>query len=123
MLAMAQHLPLWSRVLGEIHETFLRSGINPEMGLDLHRVFQQIGLPAPTMHIDMLVGADTGLIRIFSDLLSSVRPLAKQHGVPLDGLGDSDAVPERILKELLAANTVVSLVPIVSVCSRKPEGT
>jgi len=48
MLAMAARFPLWSRVLGTIHETFLRSGVNPEMGLDLHRAFQQIGLPAPS---------------------------------------------------------------------------
>ena len=32
MLAMAAPLRLWSRVLGTIHETFLRSGPNPEFG-------------------------------------------------------------------------------------------
>ena len=36
-------------VLGAIHETFLRSGVNPEMGLDLFRNFQHDGLPVPMM--------------------------------------------------------------------------
>src|SRR5215831_1790962 len=30
MFAMAAHLPLWSHVIGAIHDTFLRSGVNPE---------------------------------------------------------------------------------------------
>lgn len=74
MLAMAESLPLWSSVLGAIHETFLRSGVNPEMGINLFQKFQHAGLPAPKMHVDMLLGADTNLISIFCDLLSSVRP-------------------------------------------------
>jgi SAM-dependent methyltransferase len=123
MLAMAAHLPLWSRLLGAIHKTFLSSRVNPEMGLDLYRIFQQIGLPAPKMHIDMMAGADASLIRIFSELLSSVRSLAEEHGVPLDELGDFDTLPERVQKELVFAQTVVSFVPIVSVWSRKPAGT
>jgi len=120
MLAMAARFPLWSRVLGTIHETFLRSGVNPEMGLDLHRIFQQMGLPAPSMHIDMLLGSDASLVSIFSDLLSSVRPVAEQRGVPLDELGDFDTLAARIQKEIASTNTVVSFIPVVSVWSRKP---
>jgi SAM-dependent methyltransferase len=120
MLAMALRFPLWSRVLGAVHETFLRSGVNPEMGLDLHRVFRQIGLPAPSMHIDMLLGSDASLVSIFSDLLSSVRPVAEQRGVPLDELGDFDTLAARIQKEIASTNTAVSFIPVVSVWSRKP---
>jgi SAM-dependent methyltransferase len=121
MLAMVERLPLWSRVLGAIHKTFERSGVNPEMGLDLYRRFQKIGLPTPTMHVDMHLGADACLISIFSDLLSSVRFLAEQHKVPLDELGDFDTLAERIRAEIASVNTVVGFVPIVSVWSRKPE--
>ena len=46
ILALGACLPLWSKVLSCIHQTFLRSGVNPEMGLDLFRVFQEVGLPA-----------------------------------------------------------------------------
>jgi ubiquinone/menaquinone biosynthesis C-methylase UbiE len=121
MLAMADRLPLWLRVLRGIHETFLRSGVNPEMGPDLHGGFQQIGLPAPVMHIDMLLGADARLISIFSDLLSSIAPLAEQHKVPLDELGDLDTLAERIREEIASASTMVGFVPIVSIWVRKPS--
>jgi 2-polyprenyl-3-methyl-5-hydroxy-6-metoxy-1,4-benzoquinol methylase len=122
MLAMAARLPLWSRALAAIHETFLRSGVNPEMGLDLHRTFREIGLAALNMHLDMPLGADASFTSIMSDLLCSVRPLAEQHRVPLAELGDFSTLSRRIQAEIAAANTVVSVVPIVSVWSRKPDG-
>jgi ubiquinone/menaquinone biosynthesis C-methylase UbiE len=45
LLAFSARLPLWSKLLSTIHETFLRSGINPEMGPDLYHMFQEVGLP------------------------------------------------------------------------------
>jgi SAM-dependent methyltransferase len=120
MLAMAKHLPMWSRVLDTIHETFLRSGVNSEMGIDLHCMFQQVGLPAPSMHTDMLLGTDMNLISILSDLLKSIRPLAERHSVRLDELGELAQLSERIHKEISGANSVVGFVPMVSAWSRKP---
>jgi len=120
MLAMAAKLPLWSRVLGAIHETFLRASVNPEMGMDLHLLLQKTGLPAPKMHLDMLLGSDTVFTGVMSDLLRSILPLAEQHGVPLHELGDFDSLSARVQVEIAAANAVVSVVPMVSVWSRKP---
>jgi hypothetical protein len=68
----------------------------------------------------MLLGADATFTAIMSDLLCSVRPLAEQCKVPLDELGDFETLLERIQTEIAAGNTVVSVVPIVSVWSRKP---
>ncbi len=120
MLALGARLPLWSRVLGSIHETILRSGANPEMGLALYSIFQEVGLPAPRMHLEIPLGSDTGFVRIISDLLGSLRPLAHHHGVSLEQLGDSDTLPDRICAEIRAANTVVSIVPLLGAWSRKP---
>jgi hypothetical protein len=120
LLALAKHLPLWSRVLNGIHETFLRSGVNAEMGIGLYGLFQEAGLPKPTMQAEMLLGADSDLVRIFVDLLKSVRPLAEQHNVPLDELGEFSELSERVHKEITAANTVVGFIPMVRAWSRKP---
>ena len=120
MLALGAGLPLWSRTRHLIHETLLRSGANREMGLALYRVFQEAGLPAPKMHLEMPLGSDTDFIRLTSDLLCSLRPLAEQHKVSLKELGDLDALPDRICAEVAAANTVVSLIAVVGAWSRKP---
>jgi SAM-dependent methyltransferase len=119
MLALGARLPLWSRVLGAIHETLLRSGANPEMGLDLYRVFQQIGLPSPEMHMDIVLGSDPAVTDVILGVLRSLLPLAERESVPLAALGDLKTLPDRIQNEIKAANTVVCVAPIVSVLSRK----
>jgi ubiquinone/menaquinone biosynthesis C-methylase UbiE len=120
MLALAARLPLWSHVLRSIHETILRSGANPEMGLALYPIFQEVGLPAPKMHLEIPLGSDSGFVRIISDLLRSLRPLAEQQGVAMKELGDFDTLLDRICAEVRAANTVVSVVPLLGAWSRKP---
>jgi SAM-dependent methyltransferase len=121
LLALSARLPLWSRVLAATHDTLLRSGANPEMGFDLYRLFQEAGIPAPHMHLDMPLGSDAALIAIVADLFRSVRPLADRHRVPLDDLGSVETLPERIQAEVAAANTVVGFVPIVSAWSQMPR--
>jgi ubiquinone/menaquinone biosynthesis C-methylase UbiE len=122
LLASSSLLPLWSKVLSAIHETFLRSGVNPEMGPALFRIFQEAGLPAPSMHIDTPLGRDANLTGLICDLLCSVRPSAQQHGVSLNALGDLDTLSTRVDAEVMGSNTVVSFVPIVRAWSRKPIG-
>ena len=119
MLALSSQLSLWSRVLHSIHEILLRSGANPEMGLTLYPIFQEVGLPAPNMHLEIPLVSDPGLIQIISDVLCSLRPLAHQHSVSLDELGDFDTLQGRVSAEIAAANTVVSVVPLVGAWARK----
>ena len=121
MLALGDRLPLWSSVLRSIHETLLRSGANPEMGLALYPIFQEIGLPAPNMHLEIPLGNDTGFIRVISELVCSLQPLAEQHSVSMEELGDLNTLRDRICAEVVAANTVVSIVPLLGVWSRTPN--
>jgi len=119
MLALGARLPLWSRTRHLIHETLLRSGANREMGLALYSAFQEAGLPPPKMHLEMPLGSDADFIRLTSDLLCSLRPLAEQHKVSLRELGDLDTLSDRICSEVAAANSVVSLIVVVGAWSRK----
>jgi hypothetical protein len=121
MLALGARLPLWSKVLSAIHETFERSGVNMEMGLDLYAAFQQAGLPAPAMHMETLLGGDSDCMQMPIDVLHSVYPLAQQHNISLEELGNLETLPERIHTEVRRLNTVVNVIPIVSAWSRRPE--
>jgi SAM-dependent methyltransferase len=120
LLAFAARFPLWSELLSAIHETFLRSGVNPEMGIVLYRLFQEAGLPAPAMHMETPLGSDPNLASLMCDLLSSVRPLIQQHHVSLEALGTVDTLSDRIQAEVVASNTVVSFVPLVGAWAGKP---
>jgi len=120
MLALGDRLPLWSCVLRSIHETILRSGANPEMGFALYSIFQEVGLPAPKMHLEIPLGSDVDFLRVICGLVCSLRPLSEQHNVSLEELGDLDTLPNRVCAEIAAANTVVSIVPLLGAWSRKP---
>jgi hypothetical protein len=123
LLAFGARFPLWSKLLHVIHETFLCSGVNPEMGIALYRIFQEVGLPVPAMHIETPLGSDANFTSLICDLLSSVRPLIEQHSVSLEALGNLDTLSDRILAEVRASNTVVSFVPMVGVWAHKPLNT
>jgi ubiquinone/menaquinone biosynthesis C-methylase UbiE len=122
-LAFAARFPLLSKLLSAIHETFLRAGVNPEMGIALYQIFQQVALPAPAMHMETLLGSDANLTSLICDLLSSMRPLMQQHNVSLEALGNLDTLSDRIQAEVVRSNTVVSFVPLVGVWARKPMST
>ncbi len=91
-----------------------------EMGLALYRAFQEAGLPAPTMHMEMLLGSDPDFTRWISDLLCSLRPQIQQFGLSLEKLGDLDTLQGRLQAEVAASNTVVTWPAYVEVWSRKP---
>ena len=120
MLALGAGLCLWSQVRRLIREILVRSGANPEMGPALYRAFQEARLPSPKMHLEMPLGNDADFIRLTSDLLYSLRPLAEQHKVSLRELGDLCTLADRISAEVAEASTVVSLIALVGAWSRKP---
>ena len=53
---ISSHLPTYDMIVDTITESFVRSGANPELGIALHRVFTQAGLPAPKMKIETILG-------------------------------------------------------------------
>jgi len=93
------------------------------MGIALYQILQQVGLPAPAMHMETLLGSDANLTSLICDLLSSMRPLIQQHNVSLDALGNLETLLDRIQAEVVASNTVVSFVPLEGVWARKPMST
>lgn len=121
-LALSAHLPLWSAVASIIHQTMQRAGANTEIGLALHEIFQEAGLPAPSMRLEMLLGSDPDFIRWGYDLLCSLRPQIQQHIVSTEPLGDFGTLPARLQAEVAASKTVVPFVGLVSVWAYRPTG-
>jgi len=118
--ALAANLPLWSAALSVSRETFQRSGANPELGPALFRMFQEAGLPAPTMSLDVPLGSDRDFTRSVYDALCSLRPQIEQLNVSLEKLGDFHDLLLRLQSEVEGAGTVVGLPGIVGAWSRKP---
>ena len=123
IFAISAHLPLWSAAVSLMCETFQRSGSNPEIGLSLYRIFQEAGLPAPEMWMEIPLGDDSDFVRWIYDVICSLRPQSQQLNQSLEKLGDFDTLLERLQAEFAASSRVASWMAIVGAWSRKPINT
>jgi ubiquinone/menaquinone biosynthesis C-methylase UbiE len=117
---LSAHLPLWSAAVALLHEAGARSGVNMEMGPALHKVFQEAGLPAPRMRLEMELGRDPDFTRWLSDSLRSVLPQIQKLNLSREAVGDLDTLQERLQNEVAMSDTVVPWIGLVAACCRKP---
>ena len=113
VFAISTHLTLWSAAASLMCETMRRSGANPEMGLALYGIFQEVGLPAPTMQMEVPLGDDPDFIRWIYDVMCSLRPQIERLNLSLRKLGDFDTLQERLQKEVAASNGVTSWMAVL----------
>jgi ubiquinone/menaquinone biosynthesis C-methylase UbiE len=119
-LSLSAQLPLWYACVSLLHQAGARSGVNLEMGTDLHKAFQEAGLPAPHMRLEMELASDPDFTRWVSDSLRSVLPQIQKLNLSTDALGDLDTLQERLQNEVTMSNTVVPWIGLVAAWCRKP---
>ena len=121
-LALCARLPLFSTAASLLHEIMCQSGANMEIGIELHQMFLEADLPAPSMRIEMLLGSEPNFTRWTYDLLSSLRRQIQLRNVSLEPLGDFDTLPQRLQAEVAMSKTVAPFVAMVGAWARKPAG-
>jgi len=119
-VALSAHLALWSAGVSLLYESAARSGVNIEMGPALHKVFQDAGLPAPSMRLEMELGHDPDFTRWVSDAVSSCRAQIERLNLPLERLGDLDTLQQRLQDEVAASHTVAPWLALVGAWCCKP---
>jgi ubiquinone/menaquinone biosynthesis C-methylase UbiE len=120
ILPLAAHLPLWSACASLIRESLERSGGNTEMGLALYRIFQQAGLPAPTLQMEIPVGDNPAAALWIYDLFCTLLPQMQQLNLSLEGLGNVDTLLERIQSEVESSKNPVPCVALIGAWSHRP---
>ena len=120
ILPLAAHLPLWSACASLIRESLERSGGNTEMGLALYRTFQQAGLPAPTLQMEIPVGDNPAAALWIYDLFCTLLPQMQQLNLSLEGLGNVDTLLERIQSEVESSKNPVPCVALIGAWSHRP---
>jgi protein-L-isoaspartate O-methyltransferase len=116
-LSIVRPLPLFFACASTVREAFHRSGVRTDLGVALHGVFQQAGLPAPTMRMEMSFGASPEFVLWICDLLRSLLPKINHYGIPLDNLGELDTLAPRVLAEVASANSAVPFIALVGAFS------
>jgi ubiquinone/menaquinone biosynthesis C-methylase UbiE len=118
-VTLSAHLPLWSSVVSLHHEVSVRVGVNTEMGPALHKVFQDAGLPAPSMRLVMELGYEPEFTRWLSDGTISIRPQIEKLNLPFDKLGNLDTLQHRLHEEVASSRTVVPWLALVGAWCRR----
>jgi hypothetical protein len=90
------------------------------MGSALYRVFQQAGLPAPNLQMEIPLGDDAYSARWIYDLFCSLLPQIRRLNLPLEDLGNLDTLLERIQTEVEASKNPVPWMALVGASSRIP---
>ena len=79
------------------------------------------GMTEFKMHLEIPLGSDTDFLGLISDLVWSLQPLAGQHNVSREELGDLNTLRDRMCAGVVATNTVVSVVSLLGVWSHTPN--
>jgi hypothetical protein len=90
------------------------------MGLTLDHIFQQAGLPAPILQLEIPLGDDPCAAHWIYDLFCTLLPQIRHLNLPLGDLGDLDTLGERIQSEVAASKTPVPCVALIGAWSRRP---
>jgi ubiquinone/menaquinone biosynthesis C-methylase UbiE len=120
ILPLAAHLPLWSACASLVCESLQRSGGNTEMGLTLDRIFQQAGLPAPILQMEIPLADDICSANWLFDLFCTLLPQIRRLSLPLEILGDLATLPERIQFEVVLSKNPIPCVALVGAWTRIP---
>jgi SAM-dependent methyltransferase len=122
-LAVAPQLPLWHGSASLIRATFRLSGANTEIGLGLGRLFEDAGLPTPSMRLEVPLGNSPEFARRVYDVLCSIRPRFEEWGLYPAELGEFESLGSRLEEEIRASPTAVPFgVGLVAAWSRLPGG-
>ena len=120
VLARIATLPLWSQTAALIHQTMLRTGVNPEMGADLYWKFQEAGLPPPTMLQETPLGRDIDFAEWFVGLVRTLEPRMKELRLPVEAVGELGTLARRMQTEVESSNVLAAWVAPVGVWARNP---
>ena len=98
------------------------SGARPELGLEMHPLFLDSGLPAPRMRVDAVVSgeAESQVHVLLAEAVRSLVPTLQRLAIASPAHVQIDSLADRIRKEVVARRAVVVSYGLVGAWARKP---
>lgn len=95
--------PLMNQLISWILDVFECSGAHLDMGIGLYRAFVEAGLPEPSMHLEVPIGAAETWAgyRYMATIFQSLLPLLQKYGIATAAQIDVDTLAARIRQEVL----------------------
>lgn len=119
--ATAAPCPTFDRMWRWITDVYARAGLDANMGLRLHRIFLDAGLPAPHMHLDAAVGGTPEWpgFEYMAGLVRTLLPRMTALGVATEEEVDVDTLADRLRSEAVATGCAATTWSFVTAWTRR----
>jgi SAM-dependent methyltransferase len=114
-------VPTFDHTVTLIRQTLLATGARVQLGLELHQVYLDAGLPAPTMRMDALVGGGPDFVgySLVADVAQSLLPAMEKFNLATAPQLDLPSLEERLRQEVTASKAIIFSPALIGACSRK----
>lgn len=115
-------VPVFDEAARWLAEGLRSSGARPELGLEMHSLFFDCGLPAPRMRMDTLVSGegDSPVYKLLAEAVRSLAPTLEKLNIASADQVQIDSLADRMRKEVVAKRGVAMLYGLVGAWARKP---
>ena len=105
-------------------EAFRRARMDTEMAMQLHSMFLRAGLPAPQLHMDLVVCSRSNDLPcdVQAEVIRSILPLLERFGIATAAEVEVETLAQRLRQETIDNDVVWTAPPVMSAWTRMPAG-
>ena len=116
-------VPTFDRAVDLIRKTLVAYGARVQLGLELHQIYLDAGLPSPTMRMDALVGGGPDFVgySLVADVAQSLLPAMEKFNLATAAALDLPTFEQRLRHEVSSSKGVILSPGLLGAFSRKPS--
>ena len=115
-------VPVFEEAARWLAEGLRSSGARPDLGLEMHSLFLECGLPEPRMRMDALVSgeANSPIYKLLAEAVRSLMPALEKLNIASAAQVRIDSLEDRMCKEVAAKRGVAMSYGLVGAWATKP---
>ena len=115
-------VPVFDEAARWLMEGLRSSGARPELGLEMHSLFVDCGLPAPRMRMDTLVSGEreSPVYKLLAEAVRSMVPTLEKLNIASGAQVKIDTLADRIRQDVIARRAIAMSYGLVGAWARKP---
>jgi SAM-dependent methyltransferase len=116
--------PTFNQAARWLTEALRGSGARPELGLEMHSLFLDCGLPAPRMRTDALISGDgeSPVYELVAEAVRTLVPTLERLNIASAAEVQIDSLADRMRTDVVANRGVATSYGLVGAWARKPFG-
>jgi ubiquinone/menaquinone biosynthesis C-methylase UbiE len=115
-------VPTFDAAAGWLAEALRGSGARPELGLEMHSLFMDCGLPGPSMRMDTFVSGEENspVYQLLAEAVRSLVPTLEKLNIASAAQVEIETLTDRMRTEVLAKRAVAMSYGLVGAWAKKP---